>query len=68
MAIGFPNKSITWSPMAIAFVTGLACSTMLALLMTPANYEMLERLRRRLRSRRLRYIRKRKYHEQSSQP
>jgi HAE1 family hydrophobic/amphiphilic exporter-1 len=58
MAIGFPNKSITWSPMAIAFVTGLSSSTLLALLMTPANYELLGRMRSKIRSRRLRLLRR----------
>lgn len=58
MAIGFPNKSITWSPMAIAFVTGLSSSTVLALLITPANYELLGRIRSKIKSRRLRLLRR----------
>jgi HAE1 family hydrophobic/amphiphilic exporter-1 len=39
MAIGIPNKSITWAPMATAFVAGLSSATILTLLITPANYE-----------------------------
>jgi len=49
MAIGIPRKSIAWSPMAMAFVSGLACATMLALLMVPVEYELSEALRRRAR-------------------
>ena len=45
MAIGIPNKSITWSPMAIAFVSGLISATILTLLITPANYEAFEQLK-----------------------
>ena len=39
MAIGIPRKSISWSPMAIAFVAGLCSATMLALLIIPVEYE-----------------------------
>ena len=39
MAVGIPNKSITWAPMATAFVAGLSSATILTLLITPANYE-----------------------------
>ncbi|KJR40147.1 Acriflavin resistance protein [Candidatus Magnetoovum chiemensis] len=46
MAIGIPNKSISWSPMATAFVTGLASSTTLTLLIVPVEYEILEKFKR----------------------
>jgi len=45
MAIGFPNKSIEWSSMATAFTSGLASATILTLLIIPAEYELLERMR-----------------------
>jgi HAE1 family hydrophobic/amphiphilic exporter-1 len=45
MAIGIPNKSISWSPMAIAFVSGLISATVLTLLITPANYEIFEKMK-----------------------
>lgn len=45
MAIGFPNKSLEWSSMATAFTTGLASATLLTLLIVPAEYELLERMR-----------------------
>ncbi|MGD9372752.1 MAG: efflux RND transporter permease subunit, partial [Desulfobacterales bacterium] len=35
MAIGIPNKSISWAPMATAFVSGLISATILTLLITP---------------------------------
>jgi len=47
MAIGIPYKSIAWSPMATAFVTGLCSATTLALLMIPVEYEIAEGLRER---------------------
>ncbi|MFC1858675.1 efflux RND transporter permease subunit, partial [Thermodesulfobacteriota bacterium] len=40
MAIGIPSKSISWAPMATAFVSGLSSATLLTLLMTPAYYEL----------------------------
>jgi HAE1 family hydrophobic/amphiphilic exporter-1 len=40
MAIGIPNRSISWAPMATAFVAGLTSATILTLLITPANYEL----------------------------
>ncbi len=40
MAIGIPNRSISWAPMATAFVAGLTSATFLTLLITPANYEL----------------------------
>jgi multidrug efflux pump subunit AcrB len=58
MAIGFPNKSVSWAPMAVAFVTGLSSSTILALLITPANYEFIGQLRSRLKQRRFRILRR----------
>ncbi|MBF0211388.1 MAG: efflux RND transporter permease subunit [Desulfamplus sp.] len=45
MVIGIPQKSITWAPMATAFVTGLSCATMLILLFIPVEYEMTERFK-----------------------
>ncbi|MBF0224750.1 MAG: efflux RND transporter permease subunit [Desulfobacterales bacterium] len=40
MAIGIPNKSISWAPMAMAFVTGLTSATILTLLIVPVEYEL----------------------------
>ncbi|MFH1886619.1 MAG: efflux RND transporter permease subunit [Pseudomonadota bacterium] len=48
MAIGIPSKSISWAPMAVAFVSGLFTSTLLTLLMVPVEYELLEKIRLRL--------------------
>jgi HAE1 family hydrophobic/amphiphilic exporter-1 len=45
MAIGIPNKSISWAPMATAFVSGLISATVLTLLITPANYEAFEQFK-----------------------
>jgi HAE1 family hydrophobic/amphiphilic exporter-1 len=45
MAIGIPRKSITWAPMATAFVTGLSSATILTLLIIPVLYELSERLK-----------------------
>ncbi len=59
MAIGIPSKSISWSPMATAFVTGLCSSTVLALVVTPANYELLDKVRRDWRRRTFRRLRRR---------
>jgi len=42
MAIGIPTKSISWAPMATAFVAGLSSATMLALLFIPLEYEFVE--------------------------
>lgn len=58
MALGIPSKSISWAPMATAFVTGLCSATVLALLITPANYEFLGRLRSRTRQKRFRLLRR----------
>jgi multidrug efflux pump subunit AcrB len=49
MAIGIPNKSISWAPMATAFVSGLISATVLTLLITPVNYEAFEQLKAFLR-------------------
>lgn len=43
MAIGIPRKSISWAPMATAFVAGLSSATLLTLLMIPVEYEAFER-------------------------
>ena len=56
MAIGIPHKSISWAPMATTFVSGLVSSTTLALLITPANYELLEQMRARLRRRKIKDV------------
>jgi HAE1 family hydrophobic/amphiphilic exporter-1 len=45
MAIGIPSKSISWAPMAMAFVSGLASSTILTLLIVPVEYEALEKIK-----------------------
>jgi HAE1 family hydrophobic/amphiphilic exporter-1 len=45
MAIGIPSKSISWAPMATAFVSGLISATVLTLLITPANYEAFEQVK-----------------------
>lgn len=52
MAVGFPNKSIAWSSMATAFTSGLASATLLTLLIIPAEYELLERIREWVKQRR----------------
>jgi multidrug efflux pump subunit AcrB len=49
MAIGIPRKSISWAPMATAFVAGLSSATILALLIIPVEVEALEQIRRRIR-------------------
>jgi len=43
MALGFPNKSIAWSPMAMTFVTGMVSSTILTLLILPVEFEIVEK-------------------------
>jgi HAE1 family hydrophobic/amphiphilic exporter-1 len=45
MAIGIPNRSISWAPIAAAFVPGLISATLLTLLITSANYEAFEQLK-----------------------
>ena len=45
MAIGIPSRSISWAPMATAFVAGLSSATILTLLITPANYEFFEQFK-----------------------
>jgi HAE1 family hydrophobic/amphiphilic exporter-1 len=52
MAVGFPNKSLEWSSMAMAFSSGLASATLLTLLIIPAEYELLERIRSWFKARR----------------
>jgi HAE1 family hydrophobic/amphiphilic exporter-1 len=52
MAIGIPSRSISWAPMATAFVAGLSSATVLTLLITPANYEMFEQFKTWLRQKR----------------
>ncbi len=46
MAIGLPDFSVAWSPMATAFVAGLLMSTTLTLLVLPAGFLLLARLGR----------------------
>ncbi len=45
MAVGIPRKSITWAPMATAFATGLVSATLLALLIIPVEYELIEEIK-----------------------
>jgi HAE1 family hydrophobic/amphiphilic exporter-1 len=54
MAIGIPSRSISWAPMATAFVAGLSSAIILTLLITPANYEMFEQLKTWLRQKKVR--------------
>ncbi len=49
MAIGIPEKSISWAPMAMAFVSGLSSSTILTLLIVPVEYEALEKIKARFK-------------------
>ncbi|MBF0257978.1 MAG: efflux RND transporter permease subunit [Desulfamplus sp.] len=51
MVIGIPQKSITWAPMATAFVTGLFSATLLILLFVPVEYEITERAKQWVKSR-----------------
>ena len=48
-AIGIPEFSLTWSPMATAFVAGLCLATILTLLVVPVLYLILTRLTERRR-------------------
>jgi HAE1 family hydrophobic/amphiphilic exporter-1 len=57
MAIGIPNRSIEWAPMATAFVAGLSSATFLTLLITPANYELLELFKGSMRKKAFRRLR-----------
>ncbi len=50
MAIGFPYKSISWAPMATAFVSGLASATILTLLIVPVEYELFEQKKASMRN------------------
>ncbi len=54
MAIGIPRKSISWAPMATAFVAGLSSATLLALLIIPVEYEGFENLKKKIREKRQR--------------
>lgn len=45
MAVGIPRKSISWAPMATAFVAGLSSATLLALLIIPVEYEASEKIK-----------------------
>ncbi len=56
MAIGIPRKSISWAPMATAFVAGLSSATILALLMIPVEYEAFERAKGFFRGRRRKHM------------
>ncbi len=49
MAIGIPRKSISWAPMATAFVAGLSSATLLTLLIIPVEYEVFEKIRKAFR-------------------
>jgi len=49
MAIGIPNRSLEWAPMATAFVAGLSSATFLTLLITPVTYEFYENIKIALR-------------------
>jgi multidrug efflux pump subunit AcrB len=49
MAIGFPEFSVAWSPMATCFVAGVIVSTTMTLLVVPVLYEQLERVLARFR-------------------
>ena len=51
MAIGIPSRSISWAPMATAFVAGLSSATLLTLLITPANYELVENFKAAIKRR-----------------
>jgi HAE1 family hydrophobic/amphiphilic exporter-1 len=44
MAIGIPEFSIAWSPMATCFAAGMAMATTLTLLVLPVLYEITERM------------------------
>jgi HAE1 family hydrophobic/amphiphilic exporter-1 len=43
MAVGFPDFSIAWSPMATCFIAGLTASTFMTLLVVPVLYLLLDR-------------------------
>jgi multidrug efflux pump subunit AcrB len=45
MAIGIPEFSIAWSPLATCFIAGLTMSTFMTLLVVPVMYLILERLK-----------------------
>lgn len=45
MAIGIPSKSLSWAPMAMAFVAGLGSATILTLLIVPVEYELYQSIR-----------------------
>jgi HAE1 family hydrophobic/amphiphilic exporter-1 len=66
MAIGIPNRSIEWAPMATAFVAGLSSATFLTLLITPANYEFFEQLKGIVRKRTFHRLRMRRTRSQDS--
>lgn len=44
-ALGIPSYSPTWSGMAVSFVSGLALSTILSMLMIPVIYEVVESIK-----------------------
>jgi HAE1 family hydrophobic/amphiphilic exporter-1 len=66
MAIGIPNRSIEWAPMATAFVAGLSSATFLTLLITPANYEFFEQLKGIVRKRTFHRLRMKRARSQGS--
>ncbi len=47
MAIGIPRRSISWAPMATAFVAGLSSATLLTLIIIPVEYEAFHRIKAR---------------------
>ena len=66
MAVGFPSKSISWAPMATAFVAGLSSATLLALLLIPVQYEAFENFKAFFRRRGMRKLRRKVRKERES--
>jgi len=53
MAIGIPTKSLSWSSMAMTFVAGIVSSTVLALLIIPVEYELVYKVEKHFREKRV---------------